>query len=101
MQFWEMELKQIEETTSPGAMDDLWSGVLAGLRGVETDADFDRLALKAQTLCTAERDLELRDYLENRIDEIAFERRTRKQIEARTRKQAAEKRGGKLLGDEP
>jgi hypothetical protein len=71
MKLWEMELQQIEETTSPDAMADLWAEVLAGLGGV-CGEDLDRLGLKAQSLAAEERDQELREYLDNRIDEIIF-----------------------------
>lgn len=70
----EMELAEIEATTSPEAMGGEWALVLAGLRGVE-DAQLDQLALKAQALCAEEREPELRAYVENRIDEIVLERR--------------------------
>lgn len=74
MRFWEMELAEIEATTSPEAMGDLWAEVLAGLRGAREE-DLERLALKAQGLCAEERDLELRAYVENRIDEIVLDSR--------------------------
>lgn len=69
----DLELAEIEATTSPEAMGDLWAEVLAGLANVEDDRLAD-LALKAQALCAEERDPDLREYVEGRIDEIVYGR---------------------------
>lgn len=73
MEIWELELQQIERETSPEAMLDAWSEVLAGLGGV-SDADFERLALKAHAIL-AEKPDELTEAVADRLDEMYHERR--------------------------
>jgi len=83
---WELEWQEIDATTSRQAREDTWVEILAGLRGVE-DGDFDRLATKTLGLAADEPEADLRGYLEDRLDEIWLER-------------AAEKRSGRVLGEE-